>query len=69
MDIKIKVPQNVSEEVAKLIAEAILSRLNKLELVNDLLKNSELTENDALELGRRAKRGRREHLEKYISGR
>jgi len=68
MEISIRVPQNVSEEVAKLIAEVILSRLNELELVNDLLKNSEITEDDALELGKMAKKGRREHLEKYISG-
>jgi len=67
MEIRIKVPQNVSEELARLIAETIVSRLSELRWVNEVLKNSDLTEEDALELGRRAKRGRGEHLE-YISG-
>ncbi|AIY90173.1 hypothetical protein [Geoglobus acetivorans] len=69
MEIRIKVPQNVSEELAKLIAETIASRLSELRWVNEVPKSSELTEEDALELGRRTKKGRGEHFErKYISG-
>ncbi|ADC66487.1 conserved hypothetical protein [Ferroglobus placidus DSM 10642] len=69
MEIKIKVPPNVSEEVAKRIAEIVVGRIDELRWVNELLKNSELTEDDAVELGRKAKKGRGEYLEKrYISG-
>ncbi|MDK2781499.1 MAG: hypothetical protein PWR13_527 [Archaeoglobi archaeon] len=69
MEIKIRVPPNVSEEVAKRIAEIVVDRINELKWVNELLENSELTEDDAIELGKKAKKGRGEYLEKkYISG-
>ncbi len=69
MEIKIRVPPNVNEEVARRIAEIVIGRINELKWVNELLKNSELTENDAIELGRKAKKSRGEYLEKkYISG-
>ncbi len=69
MEIKIKVPPNVSKEAAKRIAEVVVSRLNELKWVNEILKDSKLTEDDAIELGRNVKRRRGEYLEKrYISG-
>ena len=69
MEIRIRVPPNVSEEVARHIAEIVVGRINELRWVNEVLKNSELTEDDAIELGGKAKKGRGEYLEKrYISG-
>lgn len=69
MDIKVKLPSNVKKESAKLIAETIVNRLNELGMINEILKNSELTEKDALKLGRKAKKGRGAYLaKKYLSG-
>ena len=59
----------MDEKLAKLIAKAIVHRLESLERVNELLKNSELTEEEAIELGRKAKAGRGEYLERKYSSR
>ncbi|MCD6372952.1 MAG: hypothetical protein J7L37_05340 [Thermococcus sp.] len=59
----------MDEKLAKLIAEVIVTRLENLERVNELLKNSELTEEGAIELGRKAKKGRGEYLERKYSSR
>ncbi len=68
MEIKIRVPPNVNEEIARRLAEVVIGRINELKWVNELLENSELTEDDAIELGRKAKEGRGVYLEKkYIS--
>ncbi|WP_206204575.1 hypothetical protein [Thermococcus sp. 21S7] len=48
--IVVRVPPTVDEKLAKLIAKAIVGRLESLERVNELLKNSELTEEEAIEL-------------------
>jgi len=68
-NIVVKVPPTVDEKLAKLIAKAIIHRLESLERVNELLKNSELTEEEAVELGRKAKAGRGEYLERKYSSR
>jgi len=68
-NIVVKVPPTVDEKLAKLIAKAIVGRLESLERVNELLKNSELTEEEAIELGRKAKAGRGEYLERKYSPR
>ncbi len=69
MEIKIRVPPNVNEEVARRLAKVVIGRINELKWVNELLENSELTEDNAVELGRKAKKGRGKYLEKkYISG-
>ncbi len=66
-DIVVKVPPTVDEKLASLIARAISERLKSLARVNELLKDSELSEEDALELGRKAKKGRGKHLERKYS--
>lgn len=66
-NIVLRVPPTVDEKLAKLIAETIVSRLESLERVNELLKNSELREEEAIELGRKAKAGRGEYLERKYS--
>ncbi|GAB6101603.1 hypothetical protein JCM16138_08260 [Thermococcus atlanticus] len=66
-DIVVKVPPTVDERVADLIAEAISKRLKSLAYVNEILMNSELTEEDAIELGRKAKKGRGRYLERKYS--
>ena len=38
MEIKIRVPPNVNEEVARRIAEIVIGRINELKWVNELLK-------------------------------
>ncbi|ASJ05055.1 MULTISPECIES: hypothetical protein [Thermococcus] len=68
-NIVLKVPPTVDEKIAKLIAETIAHRLESLERINQLLKNSELTEDEAVELGRKAKAGRGEYLERKYSPR
>ena len=68
-NIVVKVPPTVDEKLAKLIAKAIVGRLESLERVNELLKNSELTEEEAIELGRKAKAGRGEYLGRKYSPR
>ncbi len=68
-NIVVKVPPTVDEKLAKLIAKAIVHRLESLERVNELLKNSELTEEEVIELGRKAKAGRGEYLERKYSPR
>ncbi|WP_461865044.1 hypothetical protein [Thermococcus sp.] len=68
-DIVVKVPPTVDEKLAGLIARAISERLKSLARVNEILKDSELSEEDALELGRKARKGRGEYLErKYSTG-
>lgn len=66
----VRVPPTVDEKIADLIAKTISERLKTLAMVNELLKNSELSEEDAIDLGRRAKKGRGKYLEgKYsLSG-
>ena len=66
-DIVVKVPPTVDERVAGLIAEAIFRRLRSLAYVNEILMNSELTEEDAIELERKAKKGRGRYLERKYS--
>ncbi|WP_258083882.1 hypothetical protein [Thermococcus thermotolerans] len=68
-NIVVKVPSSVDEKLAELIAKTITARLKSLEKANELLKNSELTEEDAIELGRKAKAGRGEYLERRYSSR
>ena len=66
-DILVRVPPTVDEKIADLIAKTISERLKSLARVNELLKDSELSEEDALELGRKAKKGRGEYLERKYS--
>ncbi|ASJ03322.1 hypothetical protein A3L09_08660 [Thermococcus profundus] len=68
-DIVVKVPPNVDEKLAGLIAETILERLKTLARLNEMLNNSELSEEEAVELGRKAKTGRGEYLERRYSSR
>ena len=66
-DILVRVPPTVDEKIADLIAKTISERLKSLARVNELLKDSEFSEKDALELGRKAKKGRGEYLERKYS--
>ena len=59
-----KLPEiNWSEAVRKFLAEKV-KREALLRKLDKLLENSELTEADALELGRKVKKGRFEKLKK-----
>ena len=66
-DTVVEVPPTVDEKLASLIARAISERLKSLSIVNELLKNSELSDEDAIKLGRKAKKGRGEYLERKYS--
>jgi len=66
-DIVVRVPPTVDEKIADLIAKTISERLKTLAMVNELLKDSELSEEDAIDLGRRAKKGRGKYLERKYS--
>ena len=59
----------MNEKLAELIAKTISERLKTLARVNEILKHSELSDEDAIELGRRAKKGRGEYLEERYSTR
>ncbi|NJF25525.1 hypothetical protein [Thermococcus sp. Bubb.Bath] len=61
-DIVVRVPLSVDEKLADLIAKTISERLKTPARLNEMLKNSELSEEDAVELGRKAKMGRGEYL-------
>ena len=66
-DIVVRVPPTVDEKIADLTARAISERLKTLAMVNELLKDSELSEEDAIDLGRRAKKGSDKYLERKYS--
>jgi hypothetical protein len=68
-DIVVKVPPNMDKKLAELIAKTISERLKTLARLNEMLKNSELSEEDAIELGRKAKMGRGEYLGRRYSSR
>jgi len=67
-EIVVKIPEKVeldTSELARGVEEFVRLRMMRdllLERLNELLKNSKLTEKDALELGRMVKRGRFEKL-------
>ncbi|MFA4702067.1 hypothetical protein [Pyrococcus kukulkanii] len=62
--ITIMIPDDIDEETFKRIVEGIARRLiiskRRLEELNKILKNSELTDEDAIELGRLVKKRARE---------
>ncbi|WP_238516249.1 hypothetical protein [Thermococcus gammatolerans] len=67
--IVVKVPQGVDDRIALLIARTISERLKTLVEINEALKDSRLSEEDAVELGRLAKKGRGKYLERRYSSR
>jgi len=67
--IVVKVPPGVDDRIALLIARTISERLRTLVEINEALKESTLSEEDAVELGRLAKKGRGKYLEKRYSPR
>jgi len=68
VEIVVKIPEKVeldTSELARGVEEFVRLRMMRdlfLERLNELLKNSKLTEEDALELGRMVKQGRFEKL-------
>ena len=65
--IVVKVPQGVDDRIALLIASS--ERLKAIVEINEALKESTLSEEDAIELGRLAKKGRGKYLERKYSPR
>ena len=68
VEIVVKIPEKVeldTSELARGVEEFVRLRMVRdllLERLNELLKDSKLTEEDALELGRMVKKGRFEKL-------
>jgi len=66
VEIVVKVPEGVPKEVVERIVEREVERLRIRKMIEEILKNSELTEEDAIELGRIAKKGRGKVLDTLL---
>lgn len=70
-EIKVEIPDELNEkakkldlDVSKLVSKNLIEEITKRAAMESITSKSELTERDALELGKKAKKGRHEELKK-----